>query len=401
MPKTEVRALHGTFIEEQAVEIVERKGLGHPDTICDMLSERFSVALSRHYLDRFGLILHHNVDKALLSAGSSAPAYGGGSILKPIGIYLGGRATTQVKGEAIPVEDIARQVVTSWFDENMHMRRHFKSMDIHCLVQPGSSELVDLFMRQRDSGVMLANDTSIGVGYAPLSELERIVLAVEAHINAPRFKTSYPATSEDVKVMGVRVGDTINLTVACAFIGQHLHDIEGYLAAKDQLKSSIREVALEHTRRDVRIDINVADNIKAGEVYLTVAGTSAEAGDDGETGRGNRINGLITPNRPMTLEAVAGKNPITHVGKIYNALAHRIARRLVESLQEVSEAECRLVSQIGTPIDQPAIVDVQLRTHDGNVPSSLASRANAIVDSELQHIGHIWRSFIDGSQRVA
>ncbi len=401
MPQIEVRPLHGPYIEEQAVEIVERKGLGHPDTICDMLSERFSVALSRHYLGRFGLILHHNVDKALLSAGSSAPTYGGGRILKPIGIYLGGRATVNVKGETIPVHDLAHEVVACWFDENMHMSALLKDVHIQCLVQPGSSDLVDLFMRQRDSGIMLANDTSIGVGYAPLSELERGVLAVEAHINSRQFKRAYPETGEDVKIMGVRFHDTITLTVACAFIGQHLRHLDDYAAAKARLKTAIRDVALQHTRREVRVDINVADNIEADEVYLTVAGTSAEAGDDGETGRGNRINGLITPNRPMTLEAVAGKNPITHVGKIYNALAHRVATRLVDNIGDVREAECRLVSQIGIRIDHPAIFDVQLRTIDGRIAPQVERQATAIVAAELQHIGEIWRKFIDGSQRVA
>jgi S-adenosylmethionine synthetase len=47
-------------------EIVERKGLGHPDTICDALAETLSRNLCREHRDRFGTVLHHNVDKALL-----------------------------------------------------------------------------------------------------------------------------------------------------------------------------------------------------------------------------------------------------------------------------------------------------------------------------------------------
>lgn len=79
---------------DDSVEIVERKGLGHPDTICDALAEAFSRNLCREYLARFGSILHHNVDKALLCGGRSAPAFEGGAILSPIDIYLAGRATT-------------------------------------------------------------------------------------------------------------------------------------------------------------------------------------------------------------------------------------------------------------------------------------------------------------------
>ena len=81
--------------DEGKVEIVERKGLGHPDTICDALAEQFSVRLCRYYLDRFGVVLHHNVDKALLVGGSASPVFGGGKVHTPIEIYLAGRAVTR------------------------------------------------------------------------------------------------------------------------------------------------------------------------------------------------------------------------------------------------------------------------------------------------------------------
>lgn len=397
----EVRPLDGLNIEQQTVEVVERKGLGHPDTICDMLSERFSVALSRHYLERFGRVLHHNVDKALLSAGSSTPAFGGGSIVRPIEIYLGGRASVDVMGESVPVRELAHDVVSSWFAQNMHMNAFLTDVKVHCLVKPGSAELVDVFMRSHGDGVMLANDTSVGVGYAPLSDLERVVLAVEEHINAREFKKASPETGEDVKVMGIRVRDKITLTIACAFIGTHLGGMGDYVAATEALKYAARRIARTVTKRDVHVEVNVADNVASGEIYLTVAGTSAEMGDDGETGRGNRINGLITPGRPMTLEAVAGKNPITHVGKIYNAAAHLIARRLVEHIPEVNEAVCRIVSRIGAPISQPAIVDVQLRTVGGVAISNIQRLVVSHVAKEIASLDRIWSSFLDGSQRVA
>ena len=67
--------------------------------------------------------------------------------------------------------------------------------------------------------------------------------------------------------------------------------------------------------------VNALDDPKASDesgIYLTVTGLSAEQGDDGEVGRGNRVNGLITPSRAMSLEAAAGKNAVAHVGKLYN-----------------------------------------------------------------------------------
>src|SRR3990172_10524758 len=88
-------------------EIVERKGLGHPDSLCDALVEEVSRALSAFYCERFGFILHHNVDKALLRGGAARPAFGGGEGLQPIDLYLAGRATADYKGAAVPVAQLA------------------------------------------------------------------------------------------------------------------------------------------------------------------------------------------------------------------------------------------------------------------------------------------------------
>ena len=375
---------------ERPVEIVERKGLGHPDTICDMLS----VALSKHYLDHFGLVLHHNVDKALLAAGRSEPAFGGGRIIEPIDIFLSGRATHEVRGKAVPVRELAEETARAWFRRNMHALDPATDVRFHCLVRPGSPELVDLFMRQRDQGVFLANDTSCGTGFAPLTELERVVLAVERKLNAPEFKTEFPETGEDIKVMGVREHDDISLTVSCAFVGRFLENIRAYSDAKDRLRGTVLETAKRITGRDVAARVNTTDAIAIGSVFLTVNGTSAEAGDDGQTGRGNRANGLITPYRPMTLEAMAGKNPVTHVGKLYNAAATRIAHAVVAEVPGITEAECYLVSQIGAPVDRPRLTHLRVRCHETELSRETESRIAALVDREIAAIPQLWRSFL-------
>jgi S-adenosylmethionine synthetase len=125
--------------------------------------------------------------------------------------------------------------------------------------------------------------------------------------------------------------------------------------------------------------VNVADDIEKGEIFLTVTGTSAEAGDDGEVGRGNRVSGWITPYRPMTLEAAAGKNPVTHVGKLYNLAASRIADRLVRQVGGTRGASCVLVSQIGRPIDDPQIVDLRLEVESEEHLDALNASATDIV----------------------
>lgn len=396
-----IEALTGKPVAERVVEVVERKGTGHPDTICDALSEQLSVVLSKHYLEHFDLILHHNVDKALLSAGKSAPAFGGGRVLAPMEIYLAGRAATEMGGTAVPVEALAIEASRTWLAEHFHALDPERDVAIRCLVKPGSPELVELFMRQKESGICFANDTSCGVGFAPLSALERIVLKVERRLNAPDIRTRHPAIGPDIKVMGVREDDAISLTIACAMVDRFVADLDAYAAAKRAVADLARPVAEALADGPVDIRVNAADNPAEGSVYLTVTGTSGESGDDGQTGRGNRANGLITPGRPMTLEAVAGKNPVTHVGKLYNACAGRIAAALVAELPEAIEAECVLVSEIGRPIREPKIATVGLRTQDGALPWSLIAEAASIAERHIAEIDSLWRDFVAGRVPVA
>ena len=235
-------------VAEASVEVVERKGLGHPDTICDLLSEELSRALSNYYLDNFGSVLHHNVDKSLLVGGRSLPAFAGGQVLQPMELFLSGRATTSVQGKQVPVAEITQAAVSGWLRRNLHGVDPTSHVRVHDLVRPGSADLVDLFERNRNHKVPLANDTSCGTGFAPLTELERVVLAVEQQLNHPKFKAMHPETGEDIKVMGVRRHDRIALTISCAFIGLHLADIDAYASARHALADAAVRAALEVTQ---------------------------------------------------------------------------------------------------------------------------------------------------------
>ncbi|UCF47000.1 MAG: methionine adenosyltransferase [Myxococcales bacterium] len=395
----DVAKLEAPEVDQQRTESVERKGLGHPDTICDALTEQLSMALSRFYLERFGLILHHNVDKALLFAGASEPRFGGGRVLEPIQLFLAGRASLEAEGQKVPIEEIAVETSRRWIRDHFHALDPERHVRIHSLVRSGSADLVELYRRQRRTGVWLANDTSCGVGYAPLSDLERVVLRVEQRLNEAEVKRVHPEIGQDVKVMGVRRDDRIRLTVACAFVDRHVCDVEDYLAKRDGIAALVQEVAQPLTSRELQVEVNTADDPETSSLYLTVTGTSAEAGDDGEAGRGNRANGLITPCRPMTMESLAGKNPITHVGKLYNLEAALIADALVQELPEVVEARCHLVSQIGTPIGKPQIAEVQLRCVEDGSLAELATQAREIAGHHLEQIDSLWRDLLEG--RVA
>lgn len=382
------------------IEVVERKGTGHPDTICDALAETLSRHLCREYHQRFGEILHHNVDKALLAGGCSAPAFGGGEVLTPMTIYLAGRAITSVGSDSLPLTNIAVEGSRAWLKANLHALDPERHVRIETIVQQGSQDLQSLFARRGRNGVPLANDTSFGVGHAPLSAVEQLVLTIEQRLHGRDRHHVHPAWGEDTKVMAVRFPDRLQVTVACAMIGRYLADLNAYLEQKAVLEAFVRELAATHGFPDCEIGINAADDPALKTVYLTVTGTSAEAGDDGEVGRGNRVNGLITPCRPMSLEAAAGKNPVSHVGKIYNVLAKEIAETLVSAVPEIAGAQCLLVSRIGAPVASPALVQIKLATEDNLPPEILRHRVEDVVADRLDHVPHLISDFMNGAIQV-
>lgn len=372
------------------VEIVERKGKGHPDTLCDAAAEALSAALCREYLARCGVILHHNVDKAVLCGGAARVGFGVGEVTQPLRLLQVGRATLQTGSTRLDVEGLARASATAVFQRALRYFDPTTQLEIETLIRPTSTELAGLFAS--GAAVSLANDTSMGCGYAPLSATEKLVLAIDDWLTGAETLRRHPFLGEDVKILGVRIGDSIELTVAAAFVAAHVPSLAAYLAAKQALADEILRHGRNLTDKLAQVTVNAADAPDRGEVYLTATGTSAEAGDDGQVGRGNRANGLITPFRPMTLEALAGKNPISHVGKLYNAWAHRFAHRLVAE-EGVDEVVCHLASRIGSPITEPQVVYVAVR----GAAAADRDRLTRRIHEELQRLPDMWREIIDGT----
>jgi len=381
-----IESLNKAPVEAQSVELVERKGVGHPDSICDAIMEAISVALSEAYLDTFGRILHHNIDKGLLVAGRTTPRPGGGTVEEPMRLIFGDRAVYEVKGRRVPVREIAEATASAWLRQNLRFVEPQKHIVFQNEIKPGSPELTDLFQRE----IVGANDTSAAVGYAPLTETERIVLATERHLNAPEFKRRFPEAGEDIKVMGYRRHRELILTVAMAFVDRFVPSEMGYFSRKAGIRQAIIDfVSGEKLNFDkVTVDLNTLDEPGRGEggMYLTVLGTSAESGDSGQVGRGNKVNGVIALNRPMSTEAAAGKNAISHVGKIYNLLSHRIAQEVYANVPGLQEVYIWLCSQIGHPIDRPLIASAQLVLAPGMDVESVRRPVQDVIERELEGI---------------
>ncbi len=392
-----VDSLKQTPIEEQKLEIVERKGLGHPDSICDAIMDQVSVRLSKEYLDRIGAIMHHNVDKSLLVAGETEIKFGGGSVKQPMNLVIGDRATFEADGIKIPVKEIAVQTAKEWFKKNLRFVDPEKHVRYQVELKPGSPELVDIFKRK--GKVLEANDTSAAVGYAPMSRTEKIVLKTERYVNSKDFKRKFPETGEDVKVMAFRKNNDLRLTISMAFVDRFIENEKAYFRKKAQVVEDVTEfVKSNEDFGNTAIDLNTLDiaGRGIGGVYLTVLGTSAESGDSGEVGRGNRVNGIIPLNRPYCSEAAAGKNPVSHVGKIYNLLTHHIAHQIYQKVEGLEEVYIWLLSQIGKPIDQPAIAAAQVIMKTGNSLNEIHEEIEEVVNLELENIDKFCKDLAQG-----
>lgn len=377
--------IYETPIEEQKIEIVERKGIGHPDSIADAIAEEVSKNLSRMYLDEYDRILHHNTDETQIVGGQAKPSFGGGLLLEPIYILLVGRAVTRVGDNRLPYRSTALRAAREYLEENCPHLDADEDVILDCRIGKGSIDLMEVY----DTKKGLANDTSFGVSFAPLSETERLTLETEKYINGP-LKSELPEIGQDIKVMATRNEDSINLTIAAAMVDKFVPDKDHYISVKQELKERIMKKADKITDRDVNIMINTADDYDNDVYYLTVTGLSMENGDDGSVGRGNRLNGLITPFRPMSMEASAGKNPVTHVGKLYNIASNEIAQKIYEEESDgIHEVFVRLVSQIGKPINDPQVASIQMVVAEGENKNTKMDNAEAIAEEYLDNIHNL------------
>jgi len=392
-----VNELRQTPVGEQGLEIVERKGLGHPDHICDAIMNEVSVSLSREYIKRYGSVLHHNIDKGLLAAGEVRRNFGGGEVKRPMLMVFGDRATYDVDGDAVPIDEIAVSTAKKWFKKNLRFVDPDRHVRYQVELARGSEALRDIFSRK--GKFYGANDTSAAVGYAPFTPTETIVLDTERYINSPSFKKEFPETGEDVKIMGSREGGELNLTIALAFVDRLIENENQYFQRKSEVIEDVTRFVKSRVKFDgVNIDINTLDKKGRGMggIYLTVLGTSADDGDGGQVGRGNRVNGVIPLNRPTCSEAAAGKNPVSHVGKIYNLLTYEIAQHVHQKVPGVKEVYVWLLSQIGRSIDDPKVAGIELILDKGVELKQVSKAASEIAKSDLNSINDFTKRLTEG-----
>jgi len=362
--KIKVIFLNGKTTEELPVELVERKGKGHPDALADGIAEEISTRISKELGEPY-----HFSDKVFLVGGISEPKFGGGRIIKPFKV----NAICVVEKGLVTREYIAN-IAKDYLGSTLHkFRSEFAKIEPKLIPPSKHSILTD------EWEPYTADDTSLGVAYAPLTQTEKLVIKVENTLNSKEFKKHFPMVGEDIKVLALRNENKIDLTIACAFISEYIEDINQYLEIKSVLGEEIKRISDSLSQKLVTVSINPDDRPERESVYLTVIGTSIEHGDCGLTGRGNRVTGIISPSRPMCIEAVAGKS-WNHPGKLYNVAALKIAETIAEELP-VKEAYVKLLGKVGMPINMPEITCIEVYPKKNMSRSAIVNIAEYWLDN--------------------
>lgn len=378
-------------------ELVERKGVGHPDTICDAIAEIASKNYSKYCIKKFGNPAHHWFDKVMLIGGEADIEYGKGNILKPYTVIFAGKVSYFIGNEKIPVENIlldsASEVlenVLTGFDKSKHIIIENKLVDYQgagrksSRYRPQNSEVLPQLSNEN----LVSNDTNLVSAYAPLSILESIVLKVERYINGKEFKKINFDTGWDVKVFGTRKQDKYELLVNMPFLANHIESLEKYFLRKSEVEKNILDFLKKNFNVSIKLMMNATD--RNGQAYLTALGSVADTGDVGVVGRGNRMNGLITPMRPMSIEAPAGKNPVDHTGKLYGVLANRIAEKVNKDLG--IPVEVHIYTAKETKLIDPDKIIVKLAANDIN--STTVKSVKLRVESLVHSVGDISKTLI-------
>lgn len=369
-----------TSSDEQPIEIVERKGLGHPDTIADGIAESISIEYSKYCLENFGVILHHNVDKAIVLGGQCDLEYGRGELLKPFRVLLAGRMSRSFGNREIDIKDIQTKSVKNYFKKILPRLNLERNLEFHTFTSSSSRiphwfspRVIDDLPEHKNPH---ANDTATIVGFWPLSTLEQIVLASERYFYEfdPEVSPRFDFVGGDIKIMALRRVKDVELTLCVPFHADKINSQKEYLERKTLIEGGLRESLRKRFGNplDITLKINTQDQKIRSEKddgrgrYLTVIGSALDYGEEGISGRGNRCRGLISSMRPSTVESVYGKNPVYHVGKVYSFITQEIAR------------------QIGTHFDCEATVIVT--TRNGNPlysPYSVVVEASKSVDEKI------------------
>ena len=389
-------------------EVIEKKGLGHPDTLADGLAEYLSVEYARYTKNKFGAILHHNFDKVGLLGGASRVTFGNGYLTKPIRVVLNGRASTKFGKEDIPINKLLVNWTKEYFKNRLYKVNPDKDLrfilELSNQSSPGKTHsdkiLKDASRRFwfEPRGLkdlpelknLFSNDTSLGVGYAPFSIVEKFILELEIFLNSNKTKKRYPWLGTDIKIMCKRVKNDVSITMCIPQIADFVGSLDAYKENLQICHKLINQLAKKWHVNLVELNINTRDKFDVYELYLTATGTSLESGDEGLVGRGNRITRLISPTNPYSMEGSCGKNPVYHIGKLYYLQAQIIANEIYKKIGVNNQIF--LGSQSGRKLEDPWINVVILPKSISKIDEK---KIKTIVKNKIERIRELTKQIVD------
>ena len=357
--------------DQQPIEVVERKGLGHPDTIADGVAESISIEYAKYCLENYGVILHHNTDKTIVLGGQCDLEYGRGKLLKPFRLLFGGRMSRSFGNREIDIKTIQITAAKNYFQRILPRLNLNKDLEFHTFTTSNSKmpywfspRTVDDLPEHKSPH---ANDTATIVGFWPFSTTEQIVLASERYFYEfePQIYPRFDFIGADIKIMALRKEGNVELTLCIPFHADKMNTQEVYLKYKSSVESGLRKFLEEKFTglMNISLQVNTQDQKIKKDCddgrgrYLTVIGSALDYGEEGISGRGNRCRGLISSMRASTVESVCGKNPVYHVGKVYSLIVNTIAQQ-IGSLFDC-EATVIITTRNGDPLYSPYNVFIE------------------------------------------
>ncbi|MGV9721989.1 methionine adenosyltransferase [Nocardia beijingensis] len=347
--------------ERAPVEVVERKGKGHPDTLSDAFAEAFVTRYVAWASEHIGADLNHWVDKCMLIGGESRNEFGSSELITPIRAMVVGKATRKVGELDVPLDVLARSAVDDVLAEGLvGYTPAACSVEVRTNDYVGSGRPVEWFRPSRpgaSASVRRSNDSVIGVAYSPRSPLEDLVVEIESVLTSQQYRDRVTAAGTDVKVLATRVQAQLDVVLCVPAVPARVANRREYDEFKIAVEEDVRQIIARTGRWQIgQIRLNTRDTSDA--VYMAHLGSAIATGDVGAVGRGNRINGVIAPMRVSHLEAPAGKNPHYHGGKVTLALAQRIANAVTDIAG--CETNVTIVAENGQLLDSPSVVSVEL-----------------------------------------
>lgn len=402
-------------IDDVLFEVVETKGKGHPDNICDTLAEKISANYSNYCLENYGVILRHMIDKLSILGGGSKVYFGKGEMVSPIRILVNGRFTDRYKDKKIDYMSIVLSTIKGYLKELFPLLDVDKYLIVvdntHHNEGPGvvyniddttNNERKKFFEAISEEDLLKhnnfnrCNDTSTTVSYYPMSKLERVVLSIEQTLNSEKYKIKYPWVGNDIKVMGMRKQEKIEITSCVPLISVYVKDLEDYKNKMKMIKKDILKVVKkEFKENEISIYLNTRDNYVKNDLYLTAIGSAVESGDEGAVGRGNRSRGVIPFSRNFSMEASCGKNPVYHTGKLFTAIGDIISKKIYDKFNIENVVFC--TSKMGDSIEDPWNVSVELNKE---ISDEIKNEIDKLVKKEIKNHNNITKKIIQGKIKL-